>query len=647
MAFKLRCTDFVTQDCLQSAVAGVMSTLEHPWEIVTDTTGVSLRYNLAFINTPAPSITDDLVFPAQSTEGAGAKILFDTSKGAFRAGEVSGTQWDDASRGDYSTAFGENNTAVGNHSVISGGQTNEIGTGAASTATTFSTIGGGVDNKIGTLGTGGGSSHTIGGGDSNEIEVGPGSNNNTIAGGSTNLIGNANSLFSHSTIGGGIQNVIGGPLSTGNGNNNTIAGGSSNIIGNGTSTQHSVIGGGRSNEIRVGFDHTIGGGESNLIEFGNNSTISGGETNRIVLGTNQTISGGETNEILAGNHNFIGGGQINVIEVDNHSVITGGNNNRIQGGNTHFIGGGSGHRILVTNVGTHHTIAGGFTNSITSNLNQNTIGGGGTNTILQLGQACVIAGGSGNSANDDFQTISGGRNNTISAGQENTICGGGGTGGANTISAGTGNTITGGAGGVSTGNLISASGSNNTIVGGSSNTISDGAVGATSHSFAAGFDCTITHPNSAVFGLDGAGGTATTSSNSQFIMAFSPAALPLKGLHWVNGPSSAIAGTPIHIGGSQLYAFTSSKRFKKNINELEERSEEAITKLRPVTFEPKDGGKQCMGFIAEEVHQILPEAVPLDKEGIPYSVAMDPIVAVLVKEVQNLRQRLALVEANA
>lgn len=40
--------------------------------------------------------------------GAGTRMFFDTQKGAFRAGTVDGTQWDDANIGDYSVAMGRN-----------------------------------------------------------------------------------------------------------------------------------------------------------------------------------------------------------------------------------------------------------------------------------------------------------------------------------------------------------------------------------------------------------------------------------------------------------------------------------------------------------------------------------------------------------
>ncbi|MNK60637.1 Hep_Hag [compost metagenome] len=59
-------------------------------------------------------------------EGAGTRLLWYPGKSAFRAGSVSGTQWDDANIGHYSVAMGQNVRASGDNAVAFG-----IGTTAA------------------------------------------------------------------------------------------------------------------------------------------------------------------------------------------------------------------------------------------------------------------------------------------------------------------------------------------------------------------------------------------------------------------------------------------------------------------------------------------------------------------------------------
>jgi hypothetical protein len=48
------------------------------------------------------------------------RFFFDKSKGTFRAGSADSSQWNESNRGDYSAAFGRNNTASGIASLVSG-----------------------------------------------------------------------------------------------------------------------------------------------------------------------------------------------------------------------------------------------------------------------------------------------------------------------------------------------------------------------------------------------------------------------------------------------------------------------------------------------------------------------------------------------
>jgi hypothetical protein len=97
----------------------------------------------------------------------------------------------------------------------------------------------------------------------------------------------------------------------------------------------------------------------------------------------------------------------------------------------------------------------------------------------------------------------------------------------------------------------------------------------------------------------------------------------------------------------------SSRRFKDNIKSMDEASE-AILALKPVTFRYKSD-KNCrerFGLIAEEVAEINPELVALDKEGKPFSVRYDQVNAMLLNEflkehrkVQELEQGMAALTA--
>jgi hypothetical protein len=65
--------------------------------------------------------------PAQ---GAGTRFMWYSGKYALRAGQVSGTQWDDGSVGLHSVAFGKNTQASGSYSVALGNESEARGAGS-------------------------------------------------------------------------------------------------------------------------------------------------------------------------------------------------------------------------------------------------------------------------------------------------------------------------------------------------------------------------------------------------------------------------------------------------------------------------------------------------------------------------------------
>jgi hypothetical protein len=131
-------------------------------------------------NTTAPGYDDmnDFVFGSPTLDQGAAtgdiRFLFDKAKGAFRAGEASAGQWDSASRGTNSTAFGLSGTASGVASTIGGGS------GNFATADD-STVVGGNTNTAGGLGS------TVAGGANNQAN-----GDYSFAAGDTSVIAAAN-----------------------------------------------------------------------------------------------------------------------------------------------------------------------------------------------------------------------------------------------------------------------------------------------------------------------------------------------------------------------------------------------------------------------------------------------------------------------
>lgn len=144
--------------------------------------------------------------------GAGTRMMWVPSKGAFRAGNVTGSQWDNAVIGSYSVALGQDSEASG---------TSSVSLGESNTATGWGAIAVGYDN-------------TSSGYDSVAI----GSGNVTAATG-TFSAGEGNNVSAWSAIAIGYQNTSSGIDSMTFGNSNSagdvgsIAIGESNIaLGN-------------------------------------------------------------------------------------------------------------------------------------------------------------------------------------------------------------------------------------------------------------------------------------------------------------------------------------------------------------------------------------------------------------------------------
>ncbi|MHC4666531.1 MAG: hypothetical protein ACYS9T_11355, partial [Planctomycetota bacterium] len=123
-----------------------------------------------------------------TVSGAGTRLIWYPKKAAFRAGRVSGGQWDDPNIGTWSVAMGEDNTASGNWATVGGGLLNTSSGGTA-------TVGGGYSN------TASGGHTTIGGGFENTASA----STATVGGGFENTARGV-----HATVGGGYYNDANG-----------------------------------------------------------------------------------------------------------------------------------------------------------------------------------------------------------------------------------------------------------------------------------------------------------------------------------------------------------------------------------------------------------------------------------------------------
>jgi len=165
--------------------------------------------------------------------------------------------------------------------------------------------------------------------------------------------------------------------------------------------------------------------------------------------------------------------------------------------------------------------------------------------------------------------------------------------------------------------------------------------------------------NAQAYGLwvDGASGSASyiknTSANDLIAVwgnynAASPGGQYVMPMRF--GTSSSLAGSIYYNGTVVTYNTTSDRRLKSNITQITAAESGAIIDaLKPSSYTWNKTNKQDVGFIADELQTVLPNAVignsnEVDEKGNPVyqqiDAAMPEMIAYLVAEVQSLRARL-------
>lgn len=194
--------------------------------------------------------------------GAGTRFMWMPEKKAIRAGGIDGTQWNSGSVGDYSAAFGFNNTASGLKSIAAGGEYNTAGNQAA-------TVSGGLFNAAS------GQYSTVAGGAqstaSGQYSAVAGGSQNTasgiyaiVAGGSTNSAGDraAVSGGENNRASGTYAAIAGGNLNTASAYAAAVSGGQ----GNTASNTYATVAGGDGNTANGAYSFAAGRASSSAVE---------------------------------------------------------------------------------------------------------------------------------------------------------------------------------------------------------------------------------------------------------------------------------------------------------------------------------------------------------------------------------------------
>ncbi len=119
-------------------------------------------------------------------------------------------------------------------------------------------------------------------------------------------------------------------------------------------------------------------------------------------------------------------------------------------------------------------------------------------------------------------------------------------------------------------------------------------------------------------------------------------------IHW----SGAFAY--LYVDNSQIgsFAYTSDYRIKKDVINLEGSAAERIKALRPIRYTTADyeiwksSDEPCIGFIAHEVQEVIPEAASGEKDGDEVQhLKLDALLATTVKALQEALERIEALEA--
>ena len=155
--------------------------------------------------------------------GAGSRLMFYPAKSAFRAGNVSQTQWDNSNTGQYSVAMGNGTIASGSSATALGSNTTANGINSTALGTfTFASA---------TNSTAMGNNTTASGLNSTAL------GNNTIASATNSTaFGNITTAGGFSSTAFGNNTIASATNSTAFGNNTTASGGNSTAMGSNVST---------------------------------------------------------------------------------------------------------------------------------------------------------------------------------------------------------------------------------------------------------------------------------------------------------------------------------------------------------------------------------------------------------------------------
>jgi len=502
---------------------------------------------------------------------------------------------------DFNTFVGFNagaTNASGSTNTFVGAYAGQKSTGSADS---FFGSGAGISNTTG-------NSNSIFGKESGSHNT-TGSDNSFfgVTAGRENTMGDNNNFFGS---GAGRQNTTGAENSyfgSGAGLLNKI-GGSNSMFGlaagfNNTASSNSFFGYKAGHENTTASGNSFFGSQSGFANTtGNSNSFFGsqvGFTN--TTGANNSFFGAQAglSNSVGGNNSFFGAfaGYLNTT------------NGAVAGANNSFFGAFAGQNNSTASDNSFFGNQAGKANTIGA---QNSFFGSGAGQSNKGGQNSFFGALAGKNNSDGINNSYFGNN----AGQSNT------TGSQNTFvgdgagfltQTGSNNTFVGRAGG-----LTNTTGSSNTTLGNEA----DVSGGNLDHATAIGADAIVSTSSTIVLGRSNGADTVRVPG-SLYVVALGA------------GGSTSLCRNIIN----QISTCSSSLRYKKNIQPFNG-GLSVLNRLRPITFDWKQGGMHDLGFGAEEIAAVEPLLVTHNDKGEIEGVKYDRISAVLVNAVKEQQEQI-------
>jgi hypothetical protein len=96
---------------------------------------------------------------------------------------------------------------------------------------------------------------------------------------------------------------------------------------------------------------------------------------------------------------------------------------------------------------------------------------------------------------------------------------------------------------------------------------------------------------------------------------------------------------------AQNFFSVSDQRFKKNISTITNAGS-MLKQIRGVRFDWRKDGSPDIGVIAQEVFEVIPEAIVSSMNGSMLTVAYNKIIPLLIETIKDLENRVEALEKN-